>query len=198
MAHKIAEGARSKGCEVEVFDATEINPDDHVDRIENADALLLGSPTINNNVVKPVWDVLNSLISIDVKGKVAGSFGSYGYSQFNPSEGLYNSARALGILLLLVMLVSVLVHGPPSSHALFLLTVISALILLGASLMSNWNIVYQPQGRYLAPILAMAGVLFYHVRKHLDHGFFYPVIAAMYLMSLYSFIFIGLRFLEKT
>jgi flavorubredoxin len=80
MARKIADGARSKGVFVEVFDAVEINPDEHVDKIEHADALLLGSPTINNNAVKPVWDVLNALISIDVKGKVAGSFGSYGWS----------------------------------------------------------------------------------------------------------------------
>lgn len=80
MAHKIAEGARSKGVDVEVFEATDINPDEHIDKIENADALLLGSPTINNNAVKPVWDVLNALISVDVKGKIAGSFGSYGWS----------------------------------------------------------------------------------------------------------------------
>lgn len=80
MAQKIAEGASSTGVEVQVFDATEINPDEHIARIEEADALLLGSPTINNNAVKPVWDVLNALITIDVKGKVAGSFGSYGWS----------------------------------------------------------------------------------------------------------------------
>ncbi len=80
MAHKIADGARSQGVDVEVFDAVEINPNEHVDKIETADALLLGSPTINNNAVKPVWDVLNALITIDVKGKIAGSFGSYGWS----------------------------------------------------------------------------------------------------------------------
>ena len=80
MAKKIAEGAASKGMDVEVFDAIDINPQEHIDLIESADALLLGSPTINNNAVKPVWDVLNSLVTIDVKGKVAASFGSYGWS----------------------------------------------------------------------------------------------------------------------
>ena len=80
MANKIADGARSEGVDVEVFDAIDIDPDEHVDRIEAADALLLGSPTINTNVVKPVWDVLNSLITVDVKGKLGASFGSYGWS----------------------------------------------------------------------------------------------------------------------
>jgi len=80
MANKIADGARSEGVDVEVFDAIDIDPDEHVDRIEATDALLLGSPTINTNVVKPVWDVLNSLITVDVKGKLGASFGSYGWS----------------------------------------------------------------------------------------------------------------------
>jgi NADH oxidase (H2O-forming) len=80
MANKIAEGARSEGINVELFDAIEIDPMQHVDRIESADALLLGSPTINTNAVKPVWDVLNCLITIDVKGKLGASFGSYGWS----------------------------------------------------------------------------------------------------------------------
>lgn len=80
MAEKIAEGARSLGVDVELFDAIDTDPLDHIDRIEAADALVLGSPTINANVVKPVWDILNSLITIDVKGKLGASFGSYGWS----------------------------------------------------------------------------------------------------------------------
>ncbi|MBN1561310.1 FprA family A-type flavoprotein [candidate division KSB1 bacterium] len=80
MAKKIAEGARSAGVQVDIFDACEIDVQQHIDLLEQADAVLLGSPTINNNVVKPVWDVLNAMITIDVKGKIAASFGSYGWS----------------------------------------------------------------------------------------------------------------------
>ncbi len=80
MANKIADGARNKGADVAVYDTTDLDPLTHLDQIENADALLFGSTTINNNVVKPVWDVLNSLVTLDLKGKIAGSFGSYGWS----------------------------------------------------------------------------------------------------------------------
>ena len=80
MANKIAEGARSVGLEVELFDACTIHPQDHLERIENADALVFGSPTINNDVVKPIWDILTSLATIDIKGKVGASFGSVGWS----------------------------------------------------------------------------------------------------------------------
>jgi hypothetical protein len=51
-----------------------------VDLIEEADALVFGSPTINGDAVKPVWDLLSSLTMVDVKGKLGAAFGSYGWS----------------------------------------------------------------------------------------------------------------------
>ncbi len=80
MAEQIAAGARAAGAVVEIFDACEIDINSHLDRIEAADILLFGSPTLNNAVAKPVWDVLNSLVTIDTKGKTAASFGSMGWS----------------------------------------------------------------------------------------------------------------------
>jgi hypothetical protein len=45
-----------------------------VDLIEEADALVFGSPTINGDAVKPVWDLLSSLTMVDVKGKLGAAF----------------------------------------------------------------------------------------------------------------------------
>ena len=80
MAMEIARGARDSGLAVEIFDVTEINPDEHLDRIETADAIAVGSPTINGDAVKPVWNLLSSLVTIDLKGKIGASFGSMGWS----------------------------------------------------------------------------------------------------------------------
>ena len=51
-----------------------------VDLIEEADALAFGSPTINGDAVKPVWDLLSSLTVVNVRGKLGAAFGSYGWS----------------------------------------------------------------------------------------------------------------------
>ena len=51
-----------------------------VDLIEEADGLAFGSPTINGDAVKPVWDLLSSLVSIKVSDKLGAAFGSYGWS----------------------------------------------------------------------------------------------------------------------
>ncbi len=80
MARWIAKGLKEKGLDVQLFDVVELDFSGHVDLIENADAVLFGSPTINNDAVKPVWGVLSSLATIELKGKIGASFGSYAWS----------------------------------------------------------------------------------------------------------------------
>ena len=42
--------------------------------------MAFGSPTINADAVKPIWDVLSSLTTVNIKGKLGAAFGSYGWS----------------------------------------------------------------------------------------------------------------------
>lgn len=81
MAEEIALGAGERnGVRVSLYDLEGGETDPFVDLIEEADALLFGSPTINGDAVKPVWDLLSSLAVINLKGKLGGAFGSYGWS----------------------------------------------------------------------------------------------------------------------
>ena len=50
------------------------------EKVEKADALLFGSPTINRDAVKPVWDLLSLVDVFKNKDKLCGIFGSYGWS----------------------------------------------------------------------------------------------------------------------
>jgi flavorubredoxin len=80
LAKTICDTLRNDGFQVSYFDITEININEHLDRIEAADALFIGSPTINNDAVKPVWDLLSSFATLELKNKIAASFGSMGWS----------------------------------------------------------------------------------------------------------------------
>lgn len=51
-----------------------------VDLIEEADGLIFGTPTINGDAVKPIWDLLSSLAVVNLKTKLGGVFGSYGWT----------------------------------------------------------------------------------------------------------------------
>ena len=80
LAEKIADGARSGGARVAVMDAAATELGLMVDRIEAADGIAVGSATINGDAVEPVWYLLSHLATLNLKGKVGASFGSYGWS----------------------------------------------------------------------------------------------------------------------
>ena len=81
MADAISQGGSEiDGVRVSLYDLEGGETDPFVDLIEEADALLFGSPTINGDAVKPVWDLLSSLAVVNLKGKLGGAFGSYGWS----------------------------------------------------------------------------------------------------------------------
>lgn len=80
LAEKLAEGIKEAGVQVEVYDLQTISAGELVDKIEGSKGLLVGSPTINGDAVKPVHDLLSSLATINLKGKIGSAFGSYGWS----------------------------------------------------------------------------------------------------------------------
>lgn len=81
MAQAVAEGAESiPGVRVSLYDLQATGDLPFVDLIEEADGIAFGSPTINGDAVKPVWDLLSSLVAIKVREKLGAAFGSYGWS----------------------------------------------------------------------------------------------------------------------
>lgn len=80
IAQTLAEELERRGCEVHTYDIIEHDPAELTAMLHQADAFLFGSPTINRNVVKPVWDVISSMDAINMKTKPVGIFGSYGWS----------------------------------------------------------------------------------------------------------------------
>ncbi|CDF58522.1 FprA family A-type flavoprotein [Thermobrachium celere] len=80
IAEAITNGLKENGVNVYLYDISESNLSEIVDKIERSKALLVGSPTINQDAVKPVWDLLSLICPINNRGKIATAFGSYGWS----------------------------------------------------------------------------------------------------------------------
>ncbi len=80
MAESIAEGIRDRGIDVETVDIEHMLSGDLDSKIVQADALLIGSPTINQNILLPVYKMFALINPIRDKGKQAAAFGSYGWS----------------------------------------------------------------------------------------------------------------------
>lgn len=81
LAQAIAEGLNnSGGVQAELYDMEQANPSRVLERIAVADGILLGSPTILCEALKPVLDLTSAMFPAIHQGKCATAFGSYGWS----------------------------------------------------------------------------------------------------------------------
>ena len=81
MAQMIFEGSESvEGVVANMYDLASIEEQNMMAILEESDGFLIGTPTINADAPKPVWDLLSCLMFLDKQGKCAGAFGSYGWS----------------------------------------------------------------------------------------------------------------------
>lgn len=80
LARHIADGAIEAGAEVKLFDLAS-TPYAHVTRhVFDARALLVGSPTLHHGMLHRPAGYLQYLAGLKPKDKMAGAFGSYGWS----------------------------------------------------------------------------------------------------------------------
>ena len=81
MAYRISEGLRESGqIEVDLVDIENISPSEMEEKLIKSDALIIGSPTFNQNTLLPVYKLFSVINPIRDKGKLAAAFGSYGWS----------------------------------------------------------------------------------------------------------------------
>ncbi|MEG2787735.1 MAG: FprA family A-type flavoprotein [Romboutsia sp.] len=80
MAKKIEEGLLSQGAKVKLYDLETMSLKDMHDTVVMSKVILLGSPTINKTMVKPMWDLFSTIDPMANQGTIGGVFGSFGWS----------------------------------------------------------------------------------------------------------------------
>lgn len=68
------------GIEAVTLDIENISPENLEDEIIRSEGIIIGSPTINQNTLLPVYTMFALINPIRDRGKLAGVFGSYGWS----------------------------------------------------------------------------------------------------------------------
>ena len=137
------------------------------------------------------------LKSLIVKDKWFGKtfktgMGMYGYFTIRGPEIYYEIAQWFSVVLLVYTLGMVLIRGS-TSDAVFLAAILSlAAALIGASLHHSWTMDFQAQGRYLFPILCMFGILIGKYKDLFEKRLFVLSVSQLYILGLYSFIFVAL------
>ncbi len=81
MAENIMKGLEEAGnLEVELIDIETMSLGEMESSLVRSDAVIIGSPTINQNTLFPVYKFFSVVNPIRDKGKLASAFGSYGWS----------------------------------------------------------------------------------------------------------------------
>jgi len=80
MAEKIAEGIAGEGVKVKPFNLRQCNRSDIITEVMDARAVIIGSPTLNNNLFPTVMDFITYMKGLKPQNKMGAAFGSYGWS----------------------------------------------------------------------------------------------------------------------
>lgn len=81
LAEQIEKGIRDSGpIEVRMYDMVTADAGKVLEDLGFADGILFGTPTIVGEALKPIWDLTTSIFAGTHGGKLAGAFGSYGWS----------------------------------------------------------------------------------------------------------------------
>jgi flavorubredoxin len=81
IAEKLKEGIdKVSGVTVDFCDIEKMDLERLGDKIAKANAYLLGSPTINQNILPQLYNVFALMTPLRDRGKLAAAFGAYGWS----------------------------------------------------------------------------------------------------------------------
>jgi flavorubredoxin len=82
LAKAIAEGIKEvlPTAEVECYDIIKHDMGKLSSMLNNSDAFLIGSPTLNRDALAPVWNLLAHVDAINTPKRPVALFGSYGWS----------------------------------------------------------------------------------------------------------------------
>ncbi len=81
MAALIADGVREvANIHIEMHDIEKMSYEQIEYYMMNCTGVIVGTPTINQNILMPVYQLFAAINPLRDKGKLAGSFGSYGWS----------------------------------------------------------------------------------------------------------------------
>jgi len=127
------------------------------------------------------------------KFSFASFVGGYGYMDIWASKNFYRFFAILYILFGFYLIAAIVRSGVIESIVQLGITLFASFLTVFISVYLSWTYAFQPQGRYLFPIIGMIGVFVYSNRRYLHNTVLNNFVVCSFLLSAYSFIFVALR-----
>jgi len=125
-------------------------------------------------------------------------FGVYGYLSISAPANYYQLVRHVAILFFTFFFFSIVLRAGILNNLLFGSLLFLTALMIGSSLIHSWISDFQPQGRYLMPFIPMIGLLFGLLKRYIHTYFNTIFVSILFIVSVYSFIYIGLFNIPKT
>lgn len=124
-------------------------------------------------------------------------FGTYHYTTIIAPKVYYSIAEIVSLFFILFIVLSIFLFSGTNEKLLLGIVFTCSFALIGVMAWRSWVVNLQAQGRYIFPILAMFGILLIHVEKYLNKTVLSTLTIIMFILSSYSFIFVGLAYIPK-
>jgi hypothetical protein len=119
-------------------------------------------------------------------------YGVYGQMSVGASKSYYTFMQNCGWLFLAFAACSIAVRGGWPERLLLLNLTCCGLALVGGGIWASWTKDFQPQGRYMLPLLPMLGLLLAKTEPLFQPLLLRALFLLMFLLSLGSFLFVGI------
>ena len=119
--------------------------------------------------------------------------GAYGYMNIWSSKRYYTQIFALHLIFAVFLIYAVVKSREKESLIQLGLMFFGCFLTVFVSMMLSWLYAFQPQGRYLFPVLPMLGLFVYANRRHFNNFAINAFLIAAFLLSCYSFVLFGLK-----
>jgi len=124
-------------------------------------------------------------------------FGVYGYMDLVSDDAYYQTVMYVLSLLFLIVLLYAAYIIPPRDAVFLLCVLLFALLTVGQSVYHSWVNDYQPQGRYLFPILPMLMIGLARLPSSFRIRIMPLFGLVFFILSAWSFVLTGLRMIPK-
>ncbi|MFT5729194.1 MAG: hypothetical protein ACI8PB_003357 [Desulforhopalus sp.] len=125
------------------------------------------------------------------------SFGVFGYFTIISPQQYYLIVKWFGSALLVFILISSFTRGGLLGASITGAVCGVSVMLILASLHHSWVVDFQPQGRYLFPVIPMFAICLGHNIRAINRKVLLLLVGIMCMLGLYSFIFQGLLKIPK-
>jgi len=118
--------------------------------------------------------------------------GLYGYMNLSGPKWYYGAMLLLFFSFGLYVVVAIIARRDRESLRNFALAITGFLLATAISFYLSWNYAFQPQGRYLFPVIPILATFVYSYREFLNPRVINSFLIAVFILSVYSFVFVGL------